>query len=50
MLWQIMFLLVTVWMLAFAIMDKPTEVMLGLINLVIGVLTYWFDSKYLSKL
>lgn len=43
---QIVFLLFSIWMLAFLLYDKPRESLLGLLNLGIGSISYWWNKKY----
>lgn len=42
---QIAFLLFGTWILIFMIYDRPVESFYGLLNLVIGALTYWYSVK-----
>lgn len=43
---QIIFLLFSVWMLGFLLYDKPRESMLGMLNLAIGAVSYWWNKRY----
>jgi APA family basic amino acid/polyamine antiporter len=43
---QIIFLVFSVWMLAFLLYDKPRESLLGLLNLGIGSISYWWNKRY----
>lgn len=43
---QIIFLLFSVWMLAFLLYDKPRESMLGMLNLAIGAVSYWYNKRF----
>jgi APA family basic amino acid/polyamine antiporter len=49
---QIIFVLLTLWMIIFTLYDKPWESLAGMINLLIGIATfYWghFKLKYFQK-
>ena len=49
---QIIFVLLTLWMIIFTLYDKPWESLAGMINLLIGMATfYWghFKLKYFQK-
>lgn len=43
---QIIFLVFSVWMLAFLLYDKPRESMLGMLNLAIGAVSYWYNKRF----
>lgn len=43
---QIIFLLFSVWMLGFLLYDKPRESILGMLNLAIGAVSYWWNKHY----
>ncbi|MBP8240431.1 MAG: amino acid permease [Saprospiraceae bacterium] len=43
---QIIFLVFSVWMLAFLLYDKPRESLLGLLNLGIGSISYWWNKNF----
>ena len=43
---QIIFLVLSIWILSYLIYERPYESMLGIINLVVGLGTY-FVNKYL---
>lgn len=45
---QILFILLSLWMIVFAVVKTPLETLWGLSNLLIGLLTYYF-SKTLNK-
>jgi len=51
-LFQIIFVLLTLWMIIFTLYDKPWESLAGMINLLMGMATfYWghFKLKYFQK-
>ncbi len=43
--WQIIFLLLSVWMIIFAITNKPLETLIGFINILLGIGTYLINHK-----
>lgn len=43
--WQILFLLLSIWMITFAIANKPLETLIGFINILVGVGTYLINHK-----
>lgn len=45
---QILFILIGTWMVFYMIADRPMESLWGLVNLIIGISTY-FVSRYLSR-
>lgn len=47
---QIFYIAVSVWMISFAFMNNPEESLLGLINVVVGLMTYWLDRKMTHSL
>lgn len=42
---QLIFLAISVWMLIFLLIDKPLESMLGVANLAVGALTFFWGKK-----
>jgi APA family basic amino acid/polyamine antiporter len=42
---QIIYLLFSVWMLVFLVIDKPYESAMGLTNLVLGAISYWWSKE-----
>jgi APA family basic amino acid/polyamine antiporter len=46
---QLIFLLISVWMLVFLLLDKPIESLLGVANLAIGALTFFWGRKVNSE-
>ena len=42
---QIVFILISTWMIIYMVADKPTESLWGLINLGIGLLTYYISKQ-----
>jgi APA family basic amino acid/polyamine antiporter len=42
---QLIFLLISVWMLVFLLLDKPIESLLGVANLLVGALTFFWGKK-----
>lgn len=44
---QIFFIVVSLWMISFAFINSPLESTLGLLNILVGLLTYWIDRKTL---
>ena len=47
-LFQILYLLLSTWMIAYALISNPFETMIGLLNLLIGIITYLI-SKRMAK-
>lgn len=47
---QIIFLSISIWMLAFLIYDRPLESLLGLGNLLLGAISYWWSHRHEQKL
>lgn len=43
---QIVYLLVSVWMLIFLLVDRPYESFLGLSNLGVGAVSYWWSKRH----
>lgn len=43
---QILFLLISIWILFFILYDRPYESLLGLTNLVIGAVSYWWSRRF----
>lgn len=43
-LFQVIFLLISLWMIVFALMHNPVETLLGLINLALGCVAYYVDK------
>lgn len=44
-LWQLFFLLMSLWMIVFAVLYKPLETLIGLSNLGVGVITYFINKR-----
>ena len=42
---QLIYLIISVWMLIFLLIDKPIESLLGLANLALGALTFFWGKK-----
>ncbi|AEE51988.1 APC family permease [Haliscomenobacter hydrossis] len=42
---QLIYLIISVWMLVFLLIDKPIESLLGLANLALGALTFFWGKK-----
>jgi len=42
---QIAFLIVSIWMMFFLLIDRPVESLLGMANLLLGGLTYWVNRR-----
>ncbi len=45
---QLLFLGVSVWMLAVLIYDRPTESLMGLANLGVGAISYWWSKRFVA--
>ncbi len=43
---QIIFLVFSIWLLAFLLYDKPRESLLGLFNILAGALSYWWNQRH----
>jgi len=43
---QIVFLIVSIWMLAVLIYDRPVESLMGVANLAIGAVSYWWSKQF----
>lgn len=46
---QIIYLVVSIWVLSFLAFDRPYESLLGVFNLAIGALTYWWSQSLSPK-
>lgn len=46
---QLIFLLISIWILIFLMYDRPKESLLGLANLMLGAISYWWSNKYESR-
>lgn len=46
---QIVFISLSLWMIIYAFIDKPTETFVGFINLIIGFITYLWSNKLKTK-
>ncbi len=44
-LFQIIFLVISVWIIAFSLVNKPIETMIGVGNLVLGLITYFASER-----
>ncbi len=44
---QILFILLSVWVIVFAFINKPYETLLGTVNLIVGAITWYFGQKRL---
>ena len=42
---QLVFLIISVWMLVFLLIDKPVESLLGIANLALGAITFFWGKK-----
>jgi basic amino acid/polyamine antiporter, APA family len=42
---QLVFLIISVWMLVFLLIDKPFESLLGIANLALGAITFFWGKK-----
>ena len=45
---QIIFLILSAWILIFLIVQQPWESMYGTLNIVVGIATYWMSKKIIS--
>ena len=43
---QILYLVISIWILFFILYDKPYESLLGLTNLLIGAVSYWWNRRF----
>ena len=43
---QILYLVLSIWILFFILYDRPYESLLGLTNLVIGAISYWWSRRF----
>lgn len=43
---QVLFLMVSTWVLVFLFIDRPLESLLGMGNLLLGAVTYWVDRRW----
>ena len=43
---QIIFLLLSIWVLIFILYDRPQESLKGLINLAIGAVSFWWSRRF----
>ncbi len=48
-LWQILFLFLSIWMIVFAIQNKPLEILIGFVNILVGIVTYVINKKMERK-
>ncbi|MCB0640858.1 MAG: amino acid permease [Phaeodactylibacter sp.] len=46
---QIVYLLVSAWILIYLLYDKPQESLLGFVNLLLGALTFWMNGQLHQK-
>ena len=46
---QIIFIVISLWIIVFALIKSPHETSMGMINLVIGLITYSFSKRKMSK-
>jgi APA family basic amino acid/polyamine antiporter len=44
-LFQIVFIILSLWMIVYAFINSPFEVIVGFGNILIGFLTYWYSNK-----
>ncbi len=42
---QVIFLLVSLWMLAFMLYDRPFESLAGFLNIGVGAISYWYNKR-----
>lgn len=42
---QIIFLLISLWMLAFMLYDQPFESLAGFLNIAVGAISYWYNKR-----
>ncbi|MEQ8703290.1 MAG: amino acid permease [Phaeodactylibacter sp.] len=45
---QIVFLAISIWIIAVLIYDKPRESLMGAANLLVGAISYWWSRRYRS--
>lgn len=43
---QIVFLIVSIWMLAVLVYDRPVESLMGVANLAVGAVSYWWSKQF----
>lgn len=43
---QIVFLLISTWILVYLMIDRPFESLMGLSNLLVGTISYWWSRRY----
>jgi APA family basic amino acid/polyamine antiporter len=43
---QVIFLAISIWMLAFLMYDRPLESLLGFANLLLGAVSYWWSRRH----
>lgn len=46
---QILYLLVSIWILGYLLYDKPRESLLGFVNLGLGAFTFWLNKQLYSR-
>nr|WP_319999958.1 amino acid permease [uncultured Draconibacterium sp.] len=46
---QLLFILISVWIIVFAFINKPNETLLGTLNLVVGVISWFFSTKHFPR-
>ena len=44
-IFQIVFICLSLWMITYAVLNKPSETLVGLINVLLGLLTYLWSYK-----
>jgi APA family basic amino acid/polyamine antiporter len=44
-LFQIIFIILSLWMIVYAFINSPLEVLIGFGNLILGFVTYWWSNK-----
>lgn len=46
---QILFLVISIWVIAVLIYDQPRESLMGAANLVVGAISYWWSRRYRAR-
>lgn len=45
---QILFLVISIWVIAVLVYDQPRESLMGAANLVVGAVSYWWSRRYMA--
>jgi len=46
---QLIFIILSLWMVVYAFINSPFEVLVGFSNILLGFITYWWSNKLNKK-